>query len=275
MSLPNCVFQRSLAALMECDPAQKVAATHALFADWREGNLTSEQRVYDVESIPRPGLPARLTMVEPKNLLRRKISTPEGFAIHMHAIAHIEFNAINLALDAVYRFPHMPDDYIDDWLKVAAEEATHFSLIQERIAKVNFRYGDFPVHNGLWQMAVDTEADCLARMALVPRVLEARGLDVTPGMIAKFERAGDDETVNILKIIWRDEVGHVRTGSRWFYTLCEQRNLPPISTFIELVSRYSKGVIKSPFNEFSRLEAGFSRSELNHLKALGATHENR
>lgn len=182
-----------------------------------------------------------------------------------HALAHIEFNAINLALDAVYRFRDMPIDYYTDWLKVAAEEALHFSLLNKYLVDQNVSYGDYDAHNGLWEMAVKTDHDVLVRMALVPRVLEARGLDVTPGMINKLERIGDTKLVDILQVIYRDEIGHVKIGSCWFNYLCEQRSLLPDETFSDLLDEYMEGACFGPFDDAVRLQAGFSKRELTDL----------
>jgi uncharacterized ferritin-like protein (DUF455 family) len=189
---------------------------------------------------------------------RRKLTTPAGRAALVHAIAHIEFNAINLALDAVYRFRGLPSAFYDDWLQVAAEEAEHFLMLRRRLATLGHAYGDFDAHNGLWEMAVRTAHDPLLRMALVPRVLEARGLDVTPGMMERLRAAGDPETVEILAVILREEIGHVAIGTRWFRHLCDQRGLDPDRTFGELITEYMPGRIRPPFHEAARREAGFT-----------------
>jgi uncharacterized ferritin-like protein (DUF455 family) len=201
------------------------------------------------------------------------LHTPEGHAALIHSIAHIEFNAINLALDAVYRFRDMPDAYYDDWLRVADEEAYHFQLMRDHLRSLGYDYGDFDAHNGLWEMAVKTAHDPLVRMALVPRVLEARGLDVTPGIMKKLADRGDEAAVAILEIIFRDEVGHVEIGSRWFRYLCEQRNVEPEATFRGLFEEYMgapvKGRAKSGLHRDARLAAGFSENELDYLEGTG------
>ena len=186
----------------------------------------------------------------------------------MHAVAHIEFNAINLACDAIYRFRDLPDAYYADWAEVASEEAYHFSLLQGRLEQLGYNYGDFPAHNGLWELAVKTAGDPLMRMALVPRVMEARGLDVTPGMMERFASIGDQESVAILEIILRDEVGHVEAGSRWFRHLCEQRGLEPEATYFALLEEHLGGAIRCPLHKSARREAGFTESELGRLEAL-------
>jgi len=195
----------------------------------------------------------------------------------IHAIAHIEFNAINLGLDAAVRFQGMPDQsspddpghFYRDWLSVAADEARHFLMLSNRLEELGARYGDLPAHNGLWDMAVKTEHDVLVRMALVPRVLEARGLDVTPAMITKLRQAGDEETVGLLEVILEEEEGHVTIGTRWFRYCCEQRGLEPDDTFDELLNTYFKPPPKGPYNEPARRRAGFSEVELNRLKKSG------
>jgi uncharacterized ferritin-like protein (DUF455 family) len=214
------------------------------------------------------GRPPRPLLVAPGKLSHRRIGTPEGQAALIHAVAHIEFNAINLACDAVYRFRDMPDSYYADWAQVAAEEAHHFSLLQERLRQLGYAYGDFPAHNGLWELAVKTAGDPLLRMALVPRVMEARGLDVTPGMMERFASIGDKQTVAVLEIILRDEVAHVEAGSRWFRHLCVQRGLEPESTYFELLEQHFSGGIRCPLHKPARREAGFTESELGRLEAL-------
>jgi uncharacterized ferritin-like protein (DUF455 family) len=193
----------------------------------------------------------------------------QGRAALIHSLCHIEFNAINLGWDAVYRFQQMPHDFYTDWIKVAAEEAYHFSLLRDHLRDLGYDYGDFDAHNGLWEMALKTDFDPLVRMALVPRVLEARGLDVTPGIMAKLAAAGDQAAVDILKIIHRDEIGHVEIGSRWFQYLCHERGLEPANTFTTLISQYMAGKLKGPFDKVVRRKAGFSEAELNYLDGVG------
>jgi len=183
----------------------------------------------------------------------------------MHAVAHIEFNAINLALDAVHRFRDMPREYYRDWLRVADEEAQHFSMVRDYLRRHNHDYGDFDAHNGLWEMAEKTAADVLERMALVPRVLEARGLDVTPGIIEKLQQAGDVETVAILEVIYAEEIGHVEIGTRWFRHVCMERGLAPESTFHQLLHKYFPNGLHGPFNLDARARAGFSEAEMRYL----------
>jgi len=188
----------------------------------------------------------------------------------MRSLAHIEFNAINLGLDAALRFAGMPDAYYRDWLSVAVDEARHFRMLNDRLTELGVTYGDFPAHNGLWDMAEKTAHDPLVRMALVPRVLEARGLDVTPGMIERLKGAGDSRTVELLGIILHEEERHVAIGSHWFSELCRERSLDPDSTFDELLERYFTGQLRGPFNIPARRRAGFTEPEIERLEAMGS-----
>ena len=245
----------------------KLELANRLWEDLKAGRLS---RAGDAEQpvLLDAGRPPRPLLVAPGKLSQRRVGSPEGQAALIHAVAHIEFNAINLACDAVYRFRDLPDAYYADWAQVAAEEAHHFSLLQTRLEQLGYAYGDFPAHAGLWELAVKTAGDPLLRMALVPRVMEARGLDVTPGMMERFASIGDKQTVAVLEIILRDEVGHVEAGSRWFRHLCAQRGLEPESTYFELLQRHFAGGIRCPLHKPARREAGFTESELERLEAL-------
>ena len=190
---------------------------------------------------------------------RRAGGAPAGRIALLHALAHIELNAIDLAWDIVARFAHdhLPREFCDDWVTVAVEEAAHHTLLAERLAAFGAAYGDLPAHDGLWQAAAATAHDLLARLAVVPLVLEARGLDVTPAMIARLDRFGDDASAAVLRRIYSDEIGHVATGMRWFSFLCARRGLPPSETYHDLVRRHFKGALKPPFNHTAREAAGF------------------
>jgi uncharacterized ferritin-like protein (DUF455 family) len=218
-----------------------------------------------VQPIGNPGRPAKPELVVPGQVPRRRLGSPRGRAALVHAIAHIEFNAINLALDAAYRFRAMPDSYYSDWISVAADEARHFRLLNKRLAEFGHNYGDFTAHNGLWEMAERTAGSCLKRMALVPRVLEARGLDVTPGMIERLKQVGDDETIRILEIILEEEVRHVEIGTRWFRYCCQEQEVEPQATFIALLSEHFSGSIRGPFNLPARFRAGFTEQEMEAI----------
>ncbi len=261
------LLQRTQQCLDSCEPAEKVALTHQLYADWQAGKVS-----IDRSEVPRPigevGRPDKPELVAPKDVPKRSMNTEEGRVILCHALAHIEFNAINLALDAVYRFTEMPEAFYGDWLRVADEEATHFTLLENYLQKRGSYYGEYRAHNGLWEMAQLTAHDVMIRMALVPRVLEARGLDVTPGILKKLQQAGDQEFIEHLTIIQRDEVGHVAIGSHWFKYLCEQRGLNYRETFKQLIQDYMKGTLRGPFDEVARMQAGFSAEEIADLNAL-------
>lgn len=260
------LFERAGYCLNLRDPSGKVTATREVAAAFRAGACRMDVET-TISSIGIPGRPERPTLVAPKHLPHRGLGTVEGRAALVHAVAHIEFNAINLAWDAVYRFRQMPVDYYRDWIAVADDEARHFSLLQERLAQLGHRYGDFDAHDGLWEMAVKTANSCLERMALVPRVLEARGLDVTPGMIERFRHAGDEATAQILEVILREEVAHVAAGSRWFAWCCAQQGVDADETFDALVARHARGAVRGPFNTSARIAAGFSEAELRRLGA--------
>lgn len=259
------LFEAARACIDTRDPDEKVAITMVTAKAWREG-LLQPLPVGEVERIPVPGRPQRPELVPPARVPKRKLSTEEGRAAMLHAITHIEFNAINLAWDAVYRFRDMPREFYDGWAQVADEEACHFTLLRDRLREMGYEYGDFDAHNGLWEMACKTDHDVLTRMALVPRVLEARGLDVTPGIMQRLRDAGDEKSVSLLEIILRDEVGHVAIGTRWFRYACEQRTLDPEQTFAGLLGQYMKGQLRGPFHESARLQAGFSAAEMLSLK---------
>jgi uncharacterized ferritin-like protein (DUF455 family) len=256
--------------LLETNVERKIAQAHALFAAWQAGELTLTPSETPVEPIHVPGRPDRPTLVSPFNVARRSVHTREGRGALIHALAHIEFNAINLALDAAYRFRDLPRDYVGDWLKVASEEAYHFSLLREHLTSYGFAYGDFNAHDGLWEMAVKTAHDPLVRMALVPRVLEARGIDASPALMEKFKTAKDARAVEILEIILRDEIGHVVIGNRWYRFLCEARGVDPLETFRRLLIEFNAPRVRAPFFESARKEAGFTEAELRLLSDIAA-----
>ena len=261
------LFTAARACLDAASPEAKVERTFAAAQAFARGELVIHYDASSPEPIRMPGRPARPTLVHPRELPRRGFGTDEGRAAFIHAVAHIEFNAIDLAWDAVYRFRGLPDAYYADWVSVANDEARHFAMLRQRLRDFGRDYGDFDAHNGLWEMAEKTAHDGLARMALVPRVLEARGLDVTPGMIAKLRGLGDDTTAGILDIILREEVAHVAAGSRWYRWHCEHANVDPRMRFRELLREHAGGVLHGPFNTEARLAAGFDADELESLLA--------
>ncbi|GAA4869613.1 ferritin-like domain-containing protein [Luteimonas vadosa] len=263
-----CLFQAARDCLAASQPDEKLAMSFAAAAAYRRGELDIDGTATPPGPIAMPGRPARPALVHPRELPRRGLGTPVGRAAFVHAIAHIEFNAIDLAWDAVYRFRGMPGDFYADWVAVADDEARHFAMLRARLQDLGHDYGDFDAHNGLWEMAEKTAHDGLARMALVPRVLEARGLDVTPGMIVKLRKLGDEATAGILETILREEVAHVAAGSRWFRWFCARSGDEPEAKFRELLAEYARAVLHGPFNEEARLAAGFGERELAALREL-------
>ncbi|MCT9118537.1 ferritin-like domain-containing protein [Cupriavidus gilardii] len=266
-SSPLSLRQRALAVLAEPDPAAKAAAARALRAAALDADDDAIGAGLMLEAaVPVPGRPARPELVPPQKVERRgSLQSPAGRAVLIHALAHIEFNAINLALDAVWRFAGMPAAYYRDWLQVADEEALHFTLLAAHLRQLGFAYGDFPAHNSLWEMADRTAGDVLARMALVPRTLEARGLDASPVVRTRLADAGDAEAAAIIDIILRDEVGHVAIGNRWYRWLCAERGLDPVATYAELAERHQAPRLRPPFNLAARRAAGFDEDELAWL----------
>ena len=244
------------------DPLAKAAGVRALATQWRQGAMSLDAAAPAATTQPIPGRPRLPELVAPLLVPRRSMASVEGRAVLLHALAHIEFNAINLALDALWRFDGMPEAYYTDWLQVASEEALHFSLLAAHLRTQGFSYGDFPAHNSLWELAERTQHDVLARIALVPRTMEARGLDASPPMRAKLAQAGDQAAAAILDIILRDEIGHVAVGNRWYHWLCTQRALDPVSTYADLVATYRAPAPRGPFNLAARRAAGFTEAEL-------------
>jgi uncharacterized ferritin-like protein (DUF455 family) len=256
--------QLALEALCIADPVRKAYAVQALWAQAQ--TLPLDPVAVLAEPPDLPGRPARPVLVRADAVPARSPFTREGRAALMHAIAHIEFNAINLALDACWRFPGLPPAYYLDWLRVAAEESTHHLLVVEHLATLGHVYGDFEAHDGLWTMTWKTRGDFVARMALVPRTLEARGLDATPQIQAKLRKAGDLRAVEILDVILRDEVGHVAIGNHWYRWACAREGLDPVAHYRVLVAQYEAPRLRPPFNRAARLAAGFSDEELAFLE---------
>ncbi|MFM9914273.1 MAG: ferritin-like domain-containing protein [Rhizobacter sp.] len=257
---------RALALWLECDPDTKAEQTRTLWAERDRHPLDTGPARADAwfapQALQAPGRPLRPDLVAPRSVPSRTPFTLAGRAALLHSIAHIEFNAINLALDAIWRFDAMPDQFYVDWLQVAGEEAVHFGLLRVHLLGLGFDYGDFDAHDGLWLMTQRTAEDVMARMALVPRTLEARGLDATPPLRAKFERAGDARAVEILDVILRDEIGHVAIGNRWYRWLCAQRGLDPVAHYGVLAERHQAPRLRPPFNHAARRAAGFTDVEI-------------
>ncbi|MBX6367375.1 MAG: ferritin-like domain-containing protein [Rhodospirillales bacterium] len=244
----------AVAVLSAAEPSEKIALTRAAAAEWREGRIAEIGRAAPPE---RPARPARPELRRPRDMPKRRAAGSRATRIALlHAIAHIELNAIDLAWDAVARFADMPRAFYDDWVRVAAEEAEHHALVAARLAALGAGYGDLPAHDGLWEAAIETRHDLLARLAVVPLVLEARGLDVTPDMIERMERFGDAESAAALRRIYEEEIGHVAAGMRWFRWEAARRGLDPSTTWRALVARHFRGRLKPPFNEAARSAAG-------------------
>ena len=253
-----------MSALRIADPDERCAAVESLACF--DGAVDTDVVLAEPPGVP--GRPARPLLVPPGSVAQRGVGTAEGRAALLHALAHIEFNAIGLALDHLWRFPGFPRDYYRDWLRVAVEEAHHFTLLRRRLLDAGHDYGDFPAHDGLWEMARRTAGDPLLRMALVPRTLEARGLDASPAVRAKFVAIGDAESARVIDVILRDEIGHVAIGNRWYGWLCAQQGLEPIAHYRLLARTHSAPRLRPPFNDAARRAAGFSQAELDYL--LGA-----
>ena len=252
---------RHLALTWLCETDAKTKATGVMALSKKlDFTIDAGAKLTEVNSIPRR--PTKPDLVNPLQVKKRSMRTVEGRAALIHALTHIEFNAINLALDAIWRFANMPEKYYRDWLKVAGEEAHHFSLLNAHLQTLGYQYGDFSGHNSLWEMVDRTKANLLARMALVPRTMEARGLDALPALRAKLAQAGDAAAARILDITLHDEVGHVSIGNFWFNYLCEQRGFEPIITYEQLAEQYDAPKPRPPFNLEARRKAGFSEDEL-------------
>lgn len=256
------------AILQTADPAEKARLSHETAAAWRSGRLAATGS----ERPPaRPARPERPALLPPASVPRRRInSAPAGRIALLHAIAHIELNAIDLAWDIVARFGSdagLPQAFYDDWVTVAAEEAKHFTLLRDRLSELDAAYGDLPAHDGLWEAAETTAYDLGARLAVVPLVLEARGLDVTPQMTARLRKAGDDTSADILQIIHDEEIGHVAIGRRWFDHCCRIAGREPVSAFHDLVRQHFRGSLKPPFNAASRDRAGLTADYYTPLAA--------
>ncbi len=249
--------QAAVSVLGTADACAKAAAAQQMAADWLAGRL---EWAFDVPPPARPARPERPALLPPNQMPKRGRagSARSRFAL-LHALAHIELNAIDLACDIIARFgAQCPRGFADDWVRVAGEEGLHFALVARRLGELGGCYGDLPGHDGLWQAAEATAHDLLARLAVVPQVLEARGLDVTPDMISRFDQMGDDASAAVLRVIYRDEITHVAAGNHWFRWACESGGLPPESTFHACVRRYFRGDLKPPFNDLARAEAGLT-----------------
>jgi uncharacterized ferritin-like protein (DUF455 family) len=254
--------------LLAAEPGAKVRAARAAARAWRRGELRHE---FDMTMPDVPARPARPELLPPSHMPKRgRGGSERGRIAMLHALAHIEFAAIDLAFDLAGRFgAGFPRGFVDDWFAVGADEAMHFALLDRRLRALGSGYGALAAHDGLWEAAAATAHDPLARLAVVPMVLEARGLDVTPAAVGRFETAGDDRSAAILRRIYRDEIRHVGAGSKWFRWACESHRIEPVSAWKRLVRAHFKGALKPPFNDSARDEAGLSRDYYAALAAAG------
>ena len=258
--------QSALELLATPDPQLKVIGIRQLFDAYQAGQVAlNVDSALDAGTLCIPGRPQKPDLVPPLEVPKRAMNTDQGRASLLHSLAHIEFNAMNLALDAIWRFKGMPASYYEDWLKVTKEEAYHFSLLEAYLKQMGYIYGDFLAHNSLWEMVERTTDAVIARMALVPRTMEARGLDAVPMIRERFKQIKDVQAVEILEIILKDEIGHVLIGNKWFNFLCEKNNLSAITTYKELARKYRAPVLRGPFNLEGRKQAGFTNEELDLL----------
>jgi len=250
----------AVVAVLQNDGADaKAQGARDMAERWAAGELAW---TFDVAPPDRPARPAKPEMLPPTHMPRRgRAGSERGRIALLHALAHIELNAVDLACDMIVRFgAQAPRDFVDDWMRVAADEGLHFSLLQNRLRTWGAQYGDLPAHDGLWEAALDTRHDFIARLVVVPQVLEARGLDVTPAMVERFAHIGDQQSADLLQRIYEDEISHVRIGNFWFRWACQSHHLPPEKTFKDAVLRYFKGELKPPFNDLARSQAGLEPS---------------
>jgi uncharacterized ferritin-like protein (DUF455 family) len=270
---PLSLVEGARAVVLAADPVEKVRLAAVVAAAWRERRL-SIGALSTAEPMPnRPGRPARPELLQPRSMPKRSPRGPRGRIALLHALAHIELNAVDMTWDLVGRFAHarVPRAFFDDWIEVGAEEAGHFALISQRLGELGATYGDLPAHDGLWQAAQATADSLIARIAIVPLVLEARGLDVSPALIASLEAAGDTASAAVIQVIYRDEKRHVAYGAKWFRWLTERAGLAQEPTFHDLVRRHFRGAIKPPFNDRARAEAGLTPGFFKPLASFGRT----
>ena len=257
--------EQALAVLLEPNPDHKAHLARATHVGAPSGATLPISTPLGI-----PGRPAVPKLVEHRGLKKPSVTTVQGRAALLHSLAHIELNAIDLAADAAWRFADMPDAYYSDWVRVMQEEALHFELLRDHLHSLGYAYGDFDAHNALWEMAERTQHDVLARIALVPRTMEARGLDASPAVLHKLASVGDAAGAAILDTILRDEIGHELVGNRWYGYLCMERGLEPVSTYAALTRQYRAPRLRGPFNMPARQAAGFSDAELAALEAQTA-----
>ncbi len=261
------LYQQAKNCFLSPVPEEKLQLSLQIASEWEAGILDWQEGETPLQ-LDQPGKLDKPVLVELKKIKKRGFNSIQQRASLIHALAHIELTAVNLAWDSIYRYRGLPKKYYDDWVQTGKEESQHFQLLQQSLNNMGYKYGDFPVHNELWQMAVTTADDLMARMAIVHRVLEARALEVIPFSVDKFRDLGDKHTADSLIIIANDEIGHVNAGARWFRYRCEQEKVNSDEMFFKLIKKYLKASPKGPFNYDARLKAGFSQNELQELERL-------
>ena len=258
------IFYLAFQCLTESDIDKKLSMSIDTVEKIKSGVLEYKPYSLDIENVV-PGRPDRPELIKPKDVARRNTHTDEGRAAMVHSFAHIEFNAINLVWDLICRFQDMPKEFYRDWAQVAGEETKHFKLLRNYLNEKGYDYGSFPAHDGLWTIAEQTKHDILLRLAVVPRIMEARGLDVTPDLIERFRKAKDDEMVSILELILEEEIGHVMFGTKWYRFVCQRMEKDPEEKFREIMDEYLPSSKTKKINKNARLQAGFSQTEINYL----------
>jgi len=271
------LYQQAKNCFLTNDPDEKMALSQDIAAAWDSGSLEWQEGDPLLSDPPlqlnQPGRLDKPLIVDVHKVKNRGFKSIQQRASLVHALVHIELTAVNLAWDTVYRYRHLPKEYYADWVQTGREEAHHYALLCNSLKDMGYEYGDFPVHNELWQMAVTTADDLMARMAIVHRVLEARALDVVPFSVEKFRTQGDRQTADSLVIIANDEIGHVNSGTRWFRYRCEQEQLDPDKMFFSLIKKYLRATPRGPFNREARMKAGFNLAEMQELERLDAEYK--
>lgn len=246
------------AVLLAADPDEKRRRARHMARAWRRGQLAHD---FPNPMPDQPAWPDQPELLSPAKMpRRRKAGSERGRLAMLHALTHIEFVAIDLAADIIGRFGALfPPEFCDDWVGVLADEAMHFAVMNRRLKSLGSHYGALPAHAGLWESAANTSDDALERLAIVPMVLEARGLDVTPSTVERFRNAGDEPSARILNRIYHDEIRHVSAGTRWFQYLCDKRRISPVESWQNIVKLRFRGELRPPFNDSARRDAGLTQ----------------